>query len=82
MDVTRSVVDNCPKSQRSVDNAKNAALSGPQRRSPRWVVGKGARLAFGRSGGFRGYSTRRCGPVVGAIAGFEGKRIKTPLAVV
>ena len=28
-----------------------------------------------------GYSTRRWGSVVGAIAGFEGKRIKTPLAV-
>ena len=28
-----------------------------------------------------GYSTRRCGPVVGAIAGFEGDRIRTPGAV-
>ena len=40
------------------------------------------RLAFGSLlGDPWGYSTRRCGPVVGAIAGFEGKRIKTPLAV-
>ena len=35
-------------------------------------------VAPGRSWG---YSTRRCGPVVGAIAGFEGDRIRTPLAV-
>ena len=35
-------------------------------------------VAPGRSWG---YSTRRCGPVVGAIAGFDGERIKTPLAV-
>ena len=34
------------------------------------------------SGRSWGYSTRRCGPVVGAIAGFEGDRINTPLAVV
>ena len=36
------------------------------------------RSLLGRSWG---YSTRRCGPVVGAIAGFDGYRISTPLAV-
>ena len=71
-------VDNSPESQRSVENPQNSpqkpseALRGW---SDREEKGARARPAFG------GYWTRRCGAVVGAIAGFDGERIKTPLAV-
>ena len=49
----RNSVDNSLKSPSPVDNPKNA-LSAPLRRSPRWVDGKNARPAFGRSWGFLG----------------------------
>ena len=149
------VVENWPKSQRSVDNAKNAALRSAlsrsavagrkrcpaprsslldaltgflrnwrhfwhdglalsscsretksphsvRRRPPTEFPGFGRPFGCGFSalpwnvvsppseapgsrsvapGRSWGYSTRRCGPVVGAIAGFEGERISTPLAV-
>ena len=60
----RLLVDNSPDSQRSVDNP-SAALRGVGAAGG----GESARLAFGRSWS---YSARRCGPVVGAIAGLEG----------